>query len=95
MLTKSCQRCGRRISTDDWYSYIRTKYCPSCAADVHREQKANYAKELRRKTREQNALTRQLCKEQQQELETLRQLLAAQRDRNRVLSAELEEAKHR
>jgi hypothetical protein len=61
---------------------------------VHREQKANYAKELRRKTRERNALTRQLCKEQQQELETLRQLLAAQRDRNRVLTAELEEVKH-
>jgi hypothetical protein len=61
---------------------------------VHREQKANYAKELRRKTRERNALTRQLCKEQQEELETLRQLLAAQRDRNRVLTAELEEVKH-
>ena len=40
-------------------------------------------------------MTRQLCKEQHQELETLRQLLAAQRDRNRVLTAELEEAKHR
>ena len=93
MLTKSCQRCGRRISTDDWFAYIRLKYCTTCAADVHREQKANYAKELRRKTREQNALTRQLCKEQQQELETLRQLLAAQRDRNRVLTAELEEVK--
>lgn len=69
------------------------KYCPSCAADVHREQKANYAKELRRKTRERNDLTRQLCKEQQQELDTLRQLLAAQRDRNRLLMAELEEVK--
>lgn len=94
-MQKSCQRCGRHISTDDWYSFIATKYCKACAADVHREQKANYAKELRRKTRERNDLTRQLCKEQQQELETLRQLLAAQRDRNRVLTAELEEAKHR
>lgn len=93
-MQKSCQRCGRRISTDDWYSFISTKYCKACAADVHREQKANYAKELRRKTRERNDLTRQLCKEQQQELETLRQLLAAQRDRNRVLTAELEEVKH-
>ena len=61
---------------------------------MHREQKANYARELRRKTREKNELTRKLCQEQQQELETLRKLLAAQRDRNRVLSAELEEMKH-
>ena len=93
-MTKRCQRCGRSISTDDWYAYISMKYCKPCASDVHREQKANYARELRRKTREKNELTRKLCQEQQQELETLRKLLAAQRDRNRVLSAELEEMKH-
>lgn len=90
-MTKRCQRCGRSISTDDWYSFIRLKYCKQCAADVHREQKANWIRELRRKTREQNNLTKQLCTAQQEEIERLRELLVIQRERNRALADKLEE----
>ena len=91
-MTKRCQRCGALISTDDYYKFIRMKYCRPCAENVHREQKAAWIKELRRKTREEHNLTKQLCKAQQEELVRLRQMLAIQRDRNRVLAAEIEEA---
>ena len=90
-MTKRCQRCGALISTDDYYKFIRMKYCKRCAEDVHREQKANWIRELRRKTREEHDLTRQLCKAQQDEIERLRQLLVIQRERNRALEAEIEE----
>lgn len=80
-MTKTCVQCGRDIQTDDWYSYIRTKYCKGCAADVRRRQKAAYMQELRRSTRETNRLTRELCKSQQQEIELLRQELIRQRER--------------
>ena len=91
-MTKSCQRCGAAISTDDWYAFIRTKYCRRCAAEVRRIQKANWIRELRRKTREQNTLTRQLCAAQQEEIERLRELVEVQRDRVRVLEQEIREA---
>lgn len=93
-MTKSCQRCGASISTDDWFSYIRTKYCRRCAKDVRREQQAAWARELRRKTRERNALTRQLCSAQQEELERLRALAEMQRNRLRVLELEMEVMKN-
>ena len=88
-MTKRCQRCGARISTDDYYKFIRIKDCTSCAEDVHREQTANWIRELRRKTREEHDLTRQLCKAQQDEIGRLRQLLVIQRERNRALEEEL------
>lgn len=91
-MTKQCTRCGVSITTDDWYSFIRTKYCRRCAADVRREQKAAWMREFRRKNREKNALTRQLCVSQQEEIERLRELVAVQRDRVRVLEQELREA---
>lgn len=91
-MTKHCTRCGTLILTDDWYSFIRTKYCRRCAAEVRREQKAEWMREFRRKNREQNALARQLCAAQQEEIERLRELVAAQRDRVRVLEQELREA---
>lgn len=90
-MQKRCQRCGRIISTDDWYAYIRRKYCETCAADVHREQKANWIRELRRKTREENGIRRQLCEAQQEEIDRLRELLVIQRERNRALADELNE----
>lgn len=90
-MTKRCQRCGRSISTDDWYSYISRKYCKQCAADVHREQKAKWIRELRRKTREQNDVRKQLCTAQQEEIDRLRNMLAIQRERNRALAEELGE----
>lgn len=91
-MTKKCTRCGTSISTDDWYSFIRTKYCRRCAADVRREQKAAWMREFRRKNREKNDLTRRLCISQQDEIARLRQLLALQRDRVRQLEQERDES---
>lgn len=90
-MTKQCTRCGVPISTDDWYSFIRTKYCRRCAAEVRREQQAAWMREFRRKNREKNALTRQLCISQQEELDRLRHLLAVQRDRVRQLENQIGE----
>lgn len=87
-MKKSCEMCGGVIQTDDWYSFIRRKYCPACAAAVQRRQKADYARELRRKTREANKLTRELCRSQQQELDMLRQIVQNQKDRIRTLEEE-------
>lgn len=68
----SCVVCGKDISTDDYYASIRRKYCPKCYEDMHRMQKAEWARELRRKTREKNALTRQKCAELERQNEALR-----------------------
>ena len=73
--------CGRDISTDDYFASIRQKYCKRCAAEMQRIQKANWARELRRRTRERNALTRQLCAEQARENEALRAEIVRLRDR--------------
>lgn len=87
-MTKHCQRCGTSVDLDDWYAFISTKYCRRCAKDVRRQQQAEWARELRKKTREQNALTRQLCEAQQQEIERLRDLVLRQRERVRELEEE-------
>lgn len=80
-MTKRCEVCESIIETDDWYSFIRVKYCRSCAQEMRRLQNAERMRELRRKTREANALTRQLCKEQQREIDLLRAELIRQRER--------------
>lgn len=82
---KRCELCGADISTPDHYSQIRRKYCETCAAEVHRQQKAEWARELRRKTRERNALTRELCKTQAEEIEALRAVVLRQREQLRSL----------
>lgn len=84
-MMKSCEKCGRTIQTDDYYSYISRKYCPLCAADMKRQKKAEWAKEMRRKKREEHALTRELCTSQQKEIDFLRQLVQAQKVRLRAL----------
>ena len=84
-MRKSCEMCGGVIQTDDWYSFIRTKYCACCAKEVQRRQKAEWAKEMRRKTREANKLNRELCAAQEKELELLRSIVQTQRERIRVL----------
>lgn len=91
-MTKPCAQCGAAIETDDYFAFIRTKYCKRCAKDVRRRQQAEWARELRRKTREQNALTRELCAAQQQEIERLRKLVIRQRERVRELETEIEGA---
>ena len=87
-MTKYCERCGKPIEDDDWYAHVRRKYCPMCAADVKRKQDADRMRELRRKTREKNALTRELCKAQQQELDFLRKMVQAQKDKIRALEGD-------
>lgn len=82
---KLCEICGADISTPDYYAEIRQKYCKKCAADVHRRQKADWARELRRKTREKNALARELCKTQAEEIEAMRRLIIRQREEIRRL----------
>lgn len=84
-MEKSCEMCGGVIQIDDWYSYIRTKYCPACKKVARRMQERNRLQELRRKRREANALTRELCASQQREIELLRAELIRQRERNAAL----------
>lgn len=86
-MTKQCTVCGAAIETDDWYAFIRTKYCRSCAKEMHRLQNAERMRELRRKTREANALTRELCKTQQREIDLLRAELIRQREKIMRLEA--------
>ena len=89
-MRKQCQRCGAAIEITDYYASLSTKYCRRCAGDVTRENKAAYMREFRRKQRESNALTRQLCEAQQQEIDRLRELIIRQRARVRELEEELE-----
>ncbi|MBP5411144.1 MAG: hypothetical protein J6Y26_04430, partial [Lachnospiraceae bacterium] len=72
------------------YEYISRKYCPLCAADVHRRQKAAYMRELRRKTREKHEAVQELCTAQQRELDLLRDLIQQQRENIRNLEEELQ-----
>lgn len=82
---KRCEICGADISSPDYYAEIRRKYCKACAADRKRQQKAEWQAEFRRKTREKNTLTRELCKTQAAEIEALRQLVQQQREQLRAL----------
>ena len=84
-MNKRCEICGADISTPDYFEQIRRKYCKRCAADVRRGQKAEWAREFRRKTREQNALTRELCRTQAAEIEALRAVVVRQREQLRAL----------
>ena len=71
---KRCDQCGTVIAheqTCDYYAYIRLKYCPGCAADVHRRQKAEYMRRLRAQRREAHKLT----EDQNQLLRTENELL--------------------
>ena len=40
---RRCEVCGKSILARSG----RTKYCPSCAKEVHRQQKAKYARKRR------------------------------------------------
>lgn len=82
---KHCAQCGRLIAREletDYFRYIRLKYCPQCAADVRRRQKAAYMARLRAQRRELHALEHEqnsllkteneLLRQRIRELETLR-----------------------
>lgn len=87
-MTKYCAKCGKPIEDDDWYAHMSRKYCPLCAADSKRQKKAEYMRELRRKTREANRLTREMCAAQQKELDFLRRMVQEQKDRIRALEGD-------
>lgn len=56
---KYCIRCNKHISninTDDYYSFIRIKYCPECKPIVKKEQTLKCIKESRQRKKEQNRL---------------------------------------
>lgn len=75
---KYCQQCGRLIAKElecDYYRYIRLRYCPECAQDVHRRQKAAYMQRLRAKRREAHKLTEEQNELLKTENELLRQAI--------------------
>lgn len=88
-MQKRCQRCGRTLDIDDWYEYIRRKYCKPCAEEVKRMQKANYDFRNREKHRKENKLIRQINAEQEIEIERLKAILKETRDENKRLEKEL------
>lgn len=70
---KTCKRCGARMVIENWYAAIATKYCRSCAAEVHRAQTANALREARRKAAERRALERKRAALLAEENELLRE----------------------
>lgn len=84
-MEKMCAMCGRKMEIVDYYAYISTKYCKRCAAESKRISNANWAREFRRKRREENKLIRELCKEQSKEIEALKALVIRQRQEIREL----------
>ena len=88
MPEKMCATCGRTIQIDDWYAFIRTKYCKRCAAEMLRIQKANWAREFRRKNREKNAAIKELCKARGEEIAALKNLIIRQREEISALEEE-------
>lgn len=86
---KYCQRCCKMISdinNADYYSHIRIKYFKECAAEIHREQAAIFAKEKRRKIKENNKLSRLLNNKLMQENELLKRQLEQARERIEILN---------
>lgn len=80
-ILKTCERCGKVMRIDDYYAGIRRKYCPQCADDVARAQRADYMARMRAKARERRALEREQAKLLQDENELLRRALAELRAR--------------
>ena len=75
---KYCQQCGRVIAREascDYFKYIRLKWCPACAEDVHRRQKAEYMRRLRAQRREAHRLTDEQNEPLRRENELLRQAI--------------------
>lgn len=80
---KRCAQCGAVIAqetTTDYYRYIRLKYCPPCAEDVHRRQKAAYMRRLRAQRKEQHRLEHEQNELLRTENELLRQRIRALED---------------
>lgn len=51
---KYCVQCGTYLGdymTDDFYRFIRLKYCPECKTEILRKQKSKCERERRKKQR--------------------------------------------
>lgn len=84
-MVKMCEACGCSMEIADWYSYISTKYCATCAAEITRENKRAWAKAFRRKQREKNKAMRELCKVQRENIEALQAEIVRLRNETRML----------
>lgn len=80
---KYCQKCGiviSNINTADYYSHIRKKYCSSCAPDANRERAKERSARIRKQTRENNKLARELNDKLLIENKLLREQLESTRE---------------
>lgn len=89
MPVKMCEVCGGSMEIPDWYAYISTKYCKTCAAEMTRENKRAWARAFRRKQREKNIAMRELCKVQRKEIEALKALIIRQREEIQMIEEEM------
>ena len=71
-MQKQCAMCNKVLEIVDWYAFIRTKYCPACAAEMKRMQDRDRMREIRRLSRERKAQLETTCKRQREEIELLR-----------------------
>lgn len=61
---KKCEKCGEVIPreiTDNWYAYIRVKYCKKCAKQVNIEKTTERIKTARQKAKENRKLQKELA----------------------------------
>lgn len=85
---KRCAQCGQIIAyedTCDYYRFIRLRYCPQCAADVRRRQKAAYMARLRAQRRELHTLEHEQNSLLKTENELLRQRIRELETRKGVI----------
>lgn len=84
-VVKRCASCGKRLLIQDWYAACATKYCPECAANQTRLNKANYMKEMRRRARERRKLEREQTRLTMRENDLLREAVREQAARIEAL----------
>lgn len=61
---KKCEKCGEVIPreiTDNWYAYIRVKYCKKCAKQVNIEKTTERIKAARQRAKENRKLQKELA----------------------------------
>lgn len=81
---KYCKKCGKKISDineADYFSHIRIKYCRECGPDANRENARERSERIRKQTRNNNKLARELNNALLQENKLLRDELERVRSR--------------
>lgn len=71
-MRKQCGICGKTLDIEDWYAFIRRKYCPACAAEMKRMQSRDRMRRVRQLAAEKRMMQDTLCKAQREEIERLR-----------------------